>query len=94
LRKFFDPQDGQVTQRLAAFVDDQGVLAHLLDKYLAPQNSVLAQTLARQVGEYFSWSDASGSWRASYARDHMNALFLKDLAQKTRGLGLAGRGAF
>jgi hypothetical protein len=51
LGKFFDAKDGQVTQRLAAFVDDQGVLAHLLEKYLAPQNSVLAQTLARQVGE-------------------------------------------
>jgi hypothetical protein len=51
LGKFFDPKDGQVTQRLAAFVDDQGVLAHLLEKYLGPQNSVLARTLARQVGE-------------------------------------------
>jgi hypothetical protein len=51
LGKFFDPKDGQVTQRLAAFVDDQGVLARLLDTYLAPQNSVLAQSLARQVGE-------------------------------------------
>jgi hypothetical protein len=51
LGKFFDPTDGQVTQRLAAFVDDHGVLARLLEKYLAPQNSVLAQTLARQVGE-------------------------------------------
>jgi hypothetical protein len=51
LGKFFDPNDGQVTQRLSAFVDDQGVLARLLEKYLAPQNSVLAQTLARQVGD-------------------------------------------
>jgi hypothetical protein len=51
LGRFFDPKDGQVTQRLQAFVDDQGVLARLLDKYLAPNNSVLAQTLARQVGE-------------------------------------------
>jgi len=51
LGKFFDPKDGQVTQRLAAFVDDQGVLARLLDKYLGPQNSVLAQALARQVGD-------------------------------------------
>lgn len=51
LGKFFDPKDGHVTQRLAAFVDDQGVLARLLDTYLAPQNSVLAQSLARQVGE-------------------------------------------
>jgi hypothetical protein len=51
LGRFFDAKDGQVTQRLAAFVDDQGVLARLLDKYLAPQNSVLAQSLAKQVGE-------------------------------------------
>lgn len=51
LGKFFDPKDGQVTQRLAAFVDDQGVLARLLEKYLGPQNSVLSQTLARQVGD-------------------------------------------
>lgn len=51
LGRFFDPKDGQVMQRLAAFVDDQGVLARLLEKYLSPNNSVLAQTLARQVGE-------------------------------------------
>lgn len=51
LGRFFDPSDGQVTQRLAAFVDDQGVLAKQLDRYLGPQNSVLAETLARQVGE-------------------------------------------
>ena len=51
LEKFFDPKDGQVTQRLAMFVDDQGVLARLLEEYLAPRNSVLAQTLAQQVGE-------------------------------------------
>ena len=51
LSRFFDPKDGQVTQRLAAFVDDQGVLARLLDKYLGPQNSVLMEALARQVGE-------------------------------------------
>lgn len=51
LGHFFDPSDGQVSQRLAAFVDDQGVLARLLEKYLGPQNSVLAEALARQVGE-------------------------------------------
>lgn len=51
LGRFFDPTDGQVTQRLAAFVDDQGVLARLLDQYLAPQNSVLAEAMARHVGE-------------------------------------------
>ncbi len=51
LARFFDPDDGQVTQRLAAFVDDQGVLARLLEKYIGPKNSVLTESLARQVGE-------------------------------------------
>jgi hypothetical protein len=51
LARFFDPTDGQVSQRLAAFADDQGVLARLLDKYLGPRNSVLAEALAKQVGE-------------------------------------------
>jgi hypothetical protein len=51
LGRFFDPTEGQVTQRLTAFVDDQGVLARLLEHYLGPQNSVLAEALARQVGE-------------------------------------------
>jgi len=51
LTRFFDPTDGQVSQRLAAFVDDHGVLARLLEKYLGPQNSVLAEALAKQVGE-------------------------------------------
>lgn len=51
LTRFFDPNEGQVTQRLSAFVDDHGVLARLLEKYLGPQNSVLAEVLAKQVGE-------------------------------------------
>ncbi|MCA9552678.1 MAG: hypothetical protein KC933_21775 [Myxococcales bacterium] len=51
LTRYFDPNDGQVTQRLSAFVDDQGVLARQLQKYLGPQGSVLAETLAKQVGE-------------------------------------------
>jgi hypothetical protein len=51
MAKFFDPKDGQVTQRLSAFVDNQGGLARLLDRYLSPQNSVLSEALARQVGE-------------------------------------------
>jgi len=51
LGRFFDPKDGHVNQRLAAFLNDDGVLARVLDKYLGPANSVLAETLARQVGE-------------------------------------------
>ena len=50
LQRFFDPKDGQVSQRLAAFVDDKGVLARFLDRYIGPENSVLAASLARQVG--------------------------------------------
>ena len=42
LAHFFDPKDGQVSQRLAAFVDDEGVLARLLDRYVGPKNSVFA----------------------------------------------------
>ncbi|MCB1552877.1 MAG: hypothetical protein KDJ14_03635 [Xanthomonadales bacterium] len=51
LSRYFDPNDGQVSQRLAAFVDDHGVLARQLEKYLGSNNSVLAEVLARHVGE-------------------------------------------
>jgi len=51
LRKYFDPSDGQVSERLRAFVDDHGSLARMLDRYVGDRNSVLAQTLAKQVGE-------------------------------------------
>ena len=51
LGRYFDPKDGHVNQRLTAFLNDDGVLAHVLDRYLGPANSVLAETLARQVGE-------------------------------------------
>lgn len=51
LRRYFDPADGQVTERLRAFIDDQGALAKLLDRFVGPRNSVLAETLAKQVGE-------------------------------------------
>lgn len=51
LAKYFDPNDGQVSQRLQAFVADEGALAQILERHLGPQNSVLAETLAWQVGE-------------------------------------------
>ena len=50
LKRFFDPNDGEVTRRLAAFVDDEGVLARFLSEYLGSEHSVLAKTLAEQVG--------------------------------------------
>jgi hypothetical protein len=51
LARFFDPSDGQVTERLRAFLDDQGVLAKVLHQYVGAENSVLSNALARQVGE-------------------------------------------
>ncbi|MCA9678706.1 MAG: hypothetical protein KC464_27000 [Myxococcales bacterium] len=51
LQKYFDPADGQVTERLRAFADDQGSLARLLERFVGARNSVLAETLAKQVGE-------------------------------------------
>ena len=51
LDRFFDPKDGQVTERLHAFVSDRGVLANKLQEFVGGEGSVLAQTLSRQVGE-------------------------------------------
>jgi hypothetical protein len=51
LKRYFDPADGQLTERMRAFIDDQGSLAKLLDRFVGPRNSVLAETLAKQVGE-------------------------------------------
>lgn len=51
LRRFFDPKDGQVTRRLDAFLSDQGALARFLRSHLGSEGSVLARTLAQQVGE-------------------------------------------
>lgn len=51
LARYFDPTDGQVSERLRSFLDDSGVLASLLDRYVGVENSVLADALARQVGE-------------------------------------------
>jgi hypothetical protein len=51
LAKYFDPSDGQVSVRLADFVSNEGALAKFLSGFLAPQNSVLAEALAKQLGE-------------------------------------------
>jgi len=51
LAQFFDPSSGEVTRRLKDFVDDRGELARFLEKHIGVEDSVLAKTLARQVGE-------------------------------------------
>ena len=49
------------TQRLAAFVDDQCVLAHLLEKCRAPHDSALAQTLALRAVCPTRWACLGGA---------------------------------
>ncbi|HVL49433.1 MAG TPA: hypothetical protein VM889_12810 [Candidatus Thermoplasmatota archaeon] len=51
LASYFDPKDGRIMQRLDEFVRDDGRLAAVLKQHLAPENSVLASTLARNLGE-------------------------------------------
>lgn len=52
LRQYFDPNDGQVAQRIDGFVKDGGELSKALEKYLAPEHGELARTLAAQLGEH------------------------------------------
>lgn len=51
LNRYFDPDGGQVMQRLDEFVSDQGPLGRLLESHLGPRSSTLAETLAQQVGQ-------------------------------------------
>jgi len=51
LRRYFDPRDGHIAERLGAFLNDNGVLEGTLRRFIGADNSVLAQTLARAVGE-------------------------------------------
>ncbi|APR75148.1 Hypothetical protein A7982_00494 [Minicystis rosea] len=51
LTRYFDPHDGQVVTRLERFLQDDGELAQSMNRYLAPDHGLLAETLARQVGE-------------------------------------------
>ena len=51
LGRFFDPREGQVVARLEGFLRDGGELAKAMERFLAPGQDVLAQTLARAVGE-------------------------------------------
>jgi len=51
LGRFFDPREGQVVTRLEGFLRDEGELAKAMERFLAPGQDALAQTLARAVGE-------------------------------------------
>lgn len=51
LHRYFDPENGQINERLRAFLADNGVLESTLRRFVAGDSSVLAQTLAGLVGE-------------------------------------------
>lgn len=52
LARYFDPRDGQVIARLEGFLRDEGDLARTMERFLSPEHGVLAQTLARELGEH------------------------------------------
>lgn len=51
LGRYFDPESGELGNRLRQFMGDEGTLAHLLQQHLGPRNSVLVETLTKHVGE-------------------------------------------
>lgn len=51
LKRYFDPNDGQVAIRIEGFLKDGGDLTRAMEKYLAPEHGALARTLARELGE-------------------------------------------
>ena len=52
LQRYFDPSSGELSQRLRTFSEDSGPVASLLAKYVAPDTSVLSETLRKSVGEH------------------------------------------
>jgi hypothetical protein len=51
LSEYFDPESGCVGERLKHFIGDGGLLAQELRRHLSAENSTLAATLAKNVGE-------------------------------------------
>jgi len=66
LRRYFDPNDGELSRRLERFIEDDGELSRLMARFVSPDGSVIAETLAKHVGEQsvlikkLSPSDADG----------------------------------
>jgi len=66
LRRYFDPNDGELSRRLQRFIEDDGELSRLIGQFVSPDGSVMAETLAKHVGEQsillrkLSPSDAEG----------------------------------
>lgn len=51
LKQYFDPNDGQLPQRLDRLIKRDGELESLLSRHVGNDGSTLAQTLAEHVGE-------------------------------------------
>jgi hypothetical protein len=66
LQRYLDPNSGVLQQRIGALVKPDGELSRVLEKHLGAENSMLAQTLVRHLGEtsplfrLLSPTDASG----------------------------------
>jgi hypothetical protein len=90
LQGYFHPRDGQVTQRLEAFVKDGGELSRTLSQFLAPKDGALAKTLASQVGaespllRKLSPTDAEGV--VCLIQRHVEAALRQNQAEITRTL--------
>jgi len=101
LGRYFDPESGQLGERLRQLTGDGGTLPALLDRHLGPQNSVLVQTLVKHVGEQsplfkkLSPTDSEGllqlmSERLQQAMDAQNSAFQRALDPQCEG-GAIGR---
>lgn len=51
LSRYFDPRSGEMATRLEDFLRDGGGLSGAMNRFLAPGVGVLAQTLAKELGE-------------------------------------------
>jgi hypothetical protein len=51
LERYFDPQSGELAERLRQSVGEGGTLPRLLQQHLGPRNSILVETLTKHVGE-------------------------------------------
>jgi len=51
LSNYFDPESGRFTERVERLIKRNGELEALLEREIGPENSVLALTLAKHVGE-------------------------------------------
>ena len=79
LQRYLDPKTGELQHRLAALTGENGELERILRTHLGPEGSVLAESLARRVGEQspifrlLSPDDANGL-RAQVAKTLQQAL--------------------